>query len=62
MKIVGLGLALASALLVWRHFLAWHEATPFARPGLAALVAAGVLVVLGALGLAEKQRPDAESW
>jgi hypothetical protein len=38
-------LALVSAFLLWRHFLAWHEATWFARPGLAALVAAPVVLV-----------------
>jgi hypothetical protein len=47
-------LALVSALLVWRHFLAWHEADAFARPGLAALVAAGVLVSMAAAALLRK--------
>ncbi|MFO7565332.1 MAG: hypothetical protein R6X02_22000 [Enhygromyxa sp.] len=45
LRVAVVALALASAFLVWRHFLAWHEATPFARPGLAALVAAVVLVI-----------------
>lgn len=51
LRIAGLALALASAVLVWRHFLAWHEAGPFARPGLAALVAGALLIGLAAVRL-----------
>lgn len=38
-------LALVSAVLIWRHFLAWHQADPFARLGLAALVAGPIALV-----------------
>ncbi|PRQ07999.1 hypothetical protein [Enhygromyxa salina] len=38
-------LALASTLLVWRHFLAWHEAPAFDRPALGAAAAALVLAI-----------------
>jgi hypothetical protein len=56
-------LALASAALVWRHFLAWHEAEAFERP-LLGLAAAG-LVFVAALGLPllrRKLRPGAHPW
>ncbi len=45
LRIAGLALALASALLVWRHFLAWHEADAFARAGLGAWLAAPILLL-----------------
>jgi hypothetical protein len=48
-------LALASALLVWRHFLAWHEAVPFERLGLGA-GAAGVVAALAMLGLLVRRK------
>jgi peptidoglycan/LPS O-acetylase OafA/YrhL len=55
---VGLvAVAVASATLVWRHFLSWHDADPFSRPGLAALVAAPIL--LAALAVAVRARKHA---
>lgn len=53
-------LALASAVLVWRHFLAWHEAAAFARLGLAALVAVVIFIVGLATALLAKDRKSAE--
>jgi hypothetical protein len=40
-------LALGSALLVWRHFLAWHDAQPFERLGLGAGAAVVVAAIAG---------------
>jgi hypothetical protein len=40
-------LALGSALLVWQHFLAWHEARPFQRLGLGAGAAAVIAAIAG---------------
>lgn len=40
-----LALTLGSTVLVWRHFLGWHEAEPFARMVQGAVVAALVLMV-----------------
>lgn len=54
LRVVLVGLALASAALVWRHFLAWHEAAPFERVGLAAMVAGAVTVLALTLALALK--------
>lgn len=56
LRVVGIALALASAVLVWRHFLGWHEAEAFARPELGALVAAAILLV----GLAAVVRPTTQ--
>lgn len=43
---VGLtAIALVSAVLVWRHFLGWHEVDPFARAGLGAAAATVTLLI-----------------
>ena len=48
-------LALASSLLLWRHFLAWHESPPFDRVGLG-LAAALVVAVAAALALVVRRK------
>ena len=51
-------LALLSSVLVWRHFLAWHDAEPFERLALGAAAAAVVLcAALPLAGLRQKLRP-----
>jgi hypothetical protein len=61
-----IALAVASALLVWRHFLGWHETPAFDRPALGAGAAAIVLGVAGiGAGLAplrRKLRAGRASW
>jgi hypothetical protein len=54
LRVAAVVLALVSAVLVWRHFLGWHEATAFARPGLAALVAGATLLAGLAVALVRK--------
>lgn len=54
LRVAAVTLALISAVLVWRHFLGWHEADAFARPGLAALVAGLIFVASFGAHLARK--------
>ena len=60
-------LALSSAMLVWRHFLAWHETPAFDRPALGAAAAVAVLLVsaviwTGRAALRRKLRGRRASW
>jgi hypothetical protein len=48
-------LGLTSSLLVWRQFLAWHDAPAFERWGLGA-GAAGVLAVAAVLALVVRRK------
>lgn len=48
-------LAVTSAVLVWRHFLAWHEAVPFDRMWLG-FGAAGVLAVAAAVAVLVRRK------
>lgn len=48
-------IALASSMLVWSHFLAWHEAAAFERLGLG-LGGAAVVAVFGALTLLVRRK------
>jgi hypothetical protein len=53
-------LALASSLLVWQHFLAWHETQAFERVGLGA-GAAGVVAIVAVLGLLVRRKLGARA-
>ncbi|HVI00328.1 MAG TPA: hypothetical protein VM869_16540 [Enhygromyxa sp.] len=60
LRVAAVTLALVSAVLIWRHFLGWHEADAFARPGLAALVAGPILLAGLTAVLLQKLRKPAK--
>lgn len=59
LRVVLVVLAGASAVLVWRHFLGWHEAQAFARAQLG-LGAACVVALATLLATAEREDEDAD--
>jgi len=64
LRVLLAAVGLVSAVLVWRHFLGWHEAAPFGRARLASVVAVSITTVAlaGVWLKARKHRGQPVSW
>jgi hypothetical protein len=56
LRVALVALALGSTILVWRHFLAWHETPAFDRPALGAAAAALVVCCAAILAMSAALR------